>query len=170
MKQAVLASNYKTGLHSTSSNICGESTADRQTHFGLTFPFTATSLDLVLKGSFDDSTHPWWGIRNLKIYANYGTTDDGTVVVSELAKEKSFGNEIWSTSTKGSLVKCGDNQVFGGPPSTGAGATFSRAVSGLGSHSFVTIKLKTFWIDTMDINDSVIFYLDDKIIHEQGKN
>lgn len=67
-------------------------------------------------------------------------------------------------------MKCGDNQVYGGQPNTGAGAKFTRVISDLGSHSFVTIKLKSYWIDSMDINDSVIFYLDDKIIHEQGKN
>lgn len=111
MKQAVLASNYKAGVHSTSSNICGDETADRQTHFGLTFPFTETTLNLELKGHFDDSTHPWWGIRNLKIYANYGKTDDGTVVISELDSNDTFASDSknWSDTGKGAATsKCGN--------------------------------------------------------------
>jgi len=97
----------------------------------------------------------------LKIYANYGEIDDGTLVVSELSDSASFGDKNWSNTGSGSaLLKCGDYQVYGGQPHTGAGTTFTRVISGLESHSFVTIKLKTFWIDSIDINDSVIFYLD----------
>ena len=46
VQQGNFASNYKTGLHSKSSNICGEATADRQSHYGLTLPFSGTNLDL----------------------------------------------------------------------------------------------------------------------------
>jgi len=87
--------------------------------------------------------------------------------VSELSNVASFGDSNWKNTGSGSpLMKCGNDQIYGGVPNTSSGTTFTRVISNLPSHTFVTIKLKTFWLDSIDSNDSVIFYLDDKIVHE----
>jgi len=103
----------------------------------------------------------------LKIYVNYGEDEGNTVAVSELSNVASFGDSNWKNTGSGNpLMKCGNDQIYGGVPNTAAGTTFTRVISNLPSHTFVTIKVKTFWLDSIDSNDSVIFYLDDKIVHE----
>lgn len=44
-----------------------------------------------------------------------------------------------------------------------------RKLTGLPPHSFLTISLNAFFVDSPDSNDSIVFYVDGKIAHEHQK-
>jgi len=62
--------------------------------------------------------------------------------------------------------QCGDIKLLGGIGKTGPKTTFLRTINDLPEHTFIIIKLTAHFIDSFDINDSIVFYLDDKIVHE----
>lgn len=163
-----LGSSFDRGLHPKQPNICGSSTADRKTRVSMSIPFTEKTFTFTIAGAIENNTSPnlmSWGIRDLQIYAEYGETN-AVQVASELSDKSDFGNKNWTVSGGNPLTQCGAEQLLGGFNHSGPETTFVRAFSNLVDHTFLTFKLKAFWLDSVDTNDSIIFYVDGKIVHE----
>lgn len=109
-----------------------------------------------------------WGIRELYILGNQGEST-AVSVVSELNDDNNFDVSKWTSNFNNGISTCG-KKVFGGYGVAGPGAKFERKLENLPPHTFLTISLDAFFFDSLDLNDSVVFYVDGVIAHEQGKN
>ena len=92
--------------------------------------------------------------------------------MSELLDWNNFGEQNWKNTSflKDSLVNvCGTEKLIGGKNQPGS-EYIRNTIRDLPEHTFISIKVKSVWIDSMDVDDSVIFFLDGMIVHEQSKN
>lgn len=94
---------------------------------------------------------------------------NAVLLVDEL-NDVNFNSEVWSATNVGNnkFSQCGGKSILGGYTAT-AGATFVRSISAIPPHSFLTIELDAYFLDSLDRNDSVVFSVDGKIVLETSK-
>ncbi|KAL4427058.1 hypothetical protein ABPG74_021165 [Tetrahymena malaccensis] len=164
-----IGSDYTRQVHAASSNICGGSAPDRQTRVSLRVPVTGRNftVQLVANIASNNPSVASWGIRNFYILSQQGY-DDSQVVARELFDDSNFDVSQWQTNFKGVITQC-PAKLLGGYNAAGPTATAVRKLSNLPTHSFLTVSLSAYFIDSIDANDSVIIYVDGKIAHEHQK-
>ncbi|EAR83221.3 carboxy-terminal crystallin fold protein (macronuclear) [Tetrahymena thermophila SB210] len=164
-----LGSDYTRSLHADQPNLCGDATPDRQTHISLDVPATGRNItvQLVANIASNNPAVASWGIRNFYILSQQGY-DDSQVVVSELNDDSNFDVSQWQTNFKGVITQC-PSKLLGGYNAAGPKATAVRKLASLPAHSFLTVSLSAYFIDSIDANDSVVIYVDGKVAHEHQK-
>ncbi|KAL4427057.1 hypothetical protein ABPG74_021164 [Tetrahymena malaccensis] len=164
-----LGSDYTRQLHKDASNICGQTTPDRQTHVSIQVPVTGRNFTVSLQANIagNNPSLASWGIRGFYILTSYGANNAKTVV-SELSNDSQFDVSNWTSSFKNAVSSC-PNKILGGYKNAGSGAWATRKLTNLPPHSFLTISINAFFVDSIDTNDSIVFYVDGKIVHEETR-
>lgn len=99
--------------------------------------------------------------------SEYGPTNS-SVAIRELFDDANFDVSKWTSNFNQAVTACGE-KVLGGFNAAGGGAQFTRKITNLPPHSFLQISLKGHFIDSADGNDSIVFYIDGKIVHEHQR-
>ncbi|KAL4466680.1 hypothetical protein ABPG72_016797 [Tetrahymena utriculariae] len=163
-----LGSDYTRQLHGASSNLCGASTPDRQTRVSLSVPVTGRNFTVQLTSVIGSNpAAASWGIRNFYILSQQGY-DNSQVVLNELFDDNNFDVSKWETNFKGAITQC-PAKILGGFNVAGPGAYATRKLSNLPAHSFLSISLSAYFVDSIDSNDSVVIYVDGRVAHEHSK-
>ncbi|EAR83222.3 carboxy-terminal crystallin fold protein (macronuclear) [Tetrahymena thermophila SB210] len=164
-----LGSDYTRQIHQKSSNICGQPDPDRLTHVSVSVPVTGRSFNVTLQANIasNNPSVASWGIRNFYILSSYGA-DNSKVVASELSNDNAFDVTSWTSTFQNAVTSC-PNKIVGGFNVAGPGSYAVRKLSNLPPHSFLTISINAFFVDSIDSNDSIIFYVDGKIVHEETR-